>query len=81
MLWVPATALAATGFYFRGYDSENITSYTFAYAAMGASVSGTDVTMQPGASEGVAVGLIAGRKATTSRLPSILADWKSTFQH
>ena len=58
MLSLPTTALAATGFYFRGYDSENVTSYTFAYAAMGATVSGTDVTMQPSASEGVAVGLI-----------------------
>ena len=58
IFWVPGTSLAASAFYFRGYNNENITSNTFAYATSGASVSGTTVTMQAGAGEGTAVGLI-----------------------
>ncbi len=57
-LWIPNNTLAASAFYFRGYDYENVTSYTFAYATSGATVSGTTVTMQSSASEGMAVGLV-----------------------
>ncbi len=57
-LWIPNSALAATAFYFRGFGSENVTSYTFQYATIGANVSGTTVTMQPTADEGTAVGLV-----------------------
>ncbi len=56
--WLPGSASAESTFYFRGYDSENVTTNTFAYATSGASLDGTTVTMTS-VTTGMAVGYIS----------------------
>ena len=56
--WLPGSASADSTFSFKGYDSENVTTNTFAYATSGASLDGTTVTMTS-ATTGMAVGYIS----------------------